>query len=180
MASQRYELLAAEYASLAAKIAGIEAWLRALEAQTNQRFAWDAAIINAIIGAIERTKIRTDDILKLNLQADLYNRRAYQAGGYVTGPAGNDNVPAWLSRGEFVIRQASVQSLGLNMLGALNQSGLGAFSPVVEAVSASAEVIVIALARIEQRLMILTATVERSTDAEQRRAVEARVLRPAA
>lgn len=42
-------------------------------------------------------------------------------GGLVTGPGGVDQVPAWLSAGEFVLKAASVELLGVEQLQALNQ-----------------------------------------------------------
>jgi hypothetical protein len=44
-------------------------------------------------------------------------------GGLVTGPVGTDRVPAWLSAGEFVVREPAVKQVGTGQLEALNRSG---------------------------------------------------------
>jgi hypothetical protein len=43
-------------------------------------------------------------------------------GGYITGPGGptSDSIPAWLSNGEYVVRAASVDRYGLNVMHAIN------------------------------------------------------------
>jgi hypothetical protein len=44
----------------------------------------------------------------------------YGAGGLVTGPAGLDRVPAFLTAGEFVLNRQAVASLGADLLHTLN------------------------------------------------------------
>ncbi len=45
----------------------------------------------------------------------------FAMGGYVTGPSGTDNVPAWLTQGEFVMKQSAVNQIGVPALTALNE-----------------------------------------------------------
>ena len=54
-----------------------------------------------------------------------YSRKAYAVGGYVDGPgtSTSDSVPADLSNGEYVIKAASVDKLGLDALNYLNKTG---------------------------------------------------------
>ena len=47
--------------------------------------------------------------------------RRFAQGGLVSGPAGIDKVPAMLTRGEFVVREAAVRQLGSAFLEALNR-----------------------------------------------------------
>lgn len=46
--------------------------------------------------------------------------KGYATGGTVRGPGGVDNVPAWLTAGEFVIRRQAVARLGTGFLNAIN------------------------------------------------------------
>jgi hypothetical protein len=46
--------------------------------------------------------------------------RRFASGGYVTGPAGLDQVPAFLSAGEFVLRASAVRQIGTAVLTQLN------------------------------------------------------------
>jgi lambda family phage tail tape measure protein len=50
------------------------------------------------------------------------------AGGYIRGPGTgtSDSIPAWLSNGEYVLRAAAVQKLGVGFLNMLNSGGLSA------------------------------------------------------
>lgn len=61
-------------------------------------------------------------------------------GGLVYGAGGIDQVPAWLSAGEFVLRQPVVEKLGVSFLNALNQRGdrPGTAAPVPVATSPAA------------------------------------------
>ena len=49
----------------------------------------------------------------------------YARGGLVGGLPGIDRVPAWLSAGEFVLRPAAVEQLGVAFLQALNDRPQG-------------------------------------------------------
>jgi len=44
----------------------------------------------------------------------------FAEGGFVMGPSGVDQIPAWLTAGEFVLSRASTQRLGTTFLNALN------------------------------------------------------------
>jgi hypothetical protein len=66
--------------------------------------------------------------------------RRFATGGLVTGPAGTDRVPALLTSGEFVLRPAAVQQLGLAFLNAVNQPRPPAAAVSPTASSAPAQV----------------------------------------
>lgn len=55
----------------------------------------------------------------------------FAAGGLVTGPAGMDQVPAWLTSGEFVLNRAATERLGTTLLNSINagRSGLTRTAP---------------------------------------------------
>ena len=55
--------------------------------------------------------------------------RRFASGGYVTGPAGLDQVPAFLSAGEFVLRESAVRQLGTAFLAQLNRGQSPAPAP---------------------------------------------------
>lgn len=50
---------------------------------------------------------------------------AYATGGYIAGPGTgtSDSIPAWLSNGEFVVRAAAVNAVGLDALHEINRRG---------------------------------------------------------
>lgn len=52
----------------------------------------------------------------------------FAQGGLVGGPGGMDNVPAWLTSGEYVIKKEAVKKLGTGFLSMLN-SGVGSMLP---------------------------------------------------
>jgi hypothetical protein len=52
-----------------------------------------------------------------------YGATGFAQGGLVSGRPGLDRVPAMLSAGEFVIREASVRDLGVEFLSVLNNEG---------------------------------------------------------
>ena len=54
----------------------------------------------------------------------------YLAGG---GPSGTDTVPAWLTEGEYVLRKAAVDKLGVPLLDKLNDLGISSSSKTVGA-----------------------------------------------
>ena len=56
-------------------------------------------------------------------------RKKYQFGGAVTGRGGNDNVPAKLTAGEFVMSKSAVNTFGANTFAAMNASGGGTNIP---------------------------------------------------
>lgn len=53
-----------------------------------------------------------------------YGATGYAHGGLVRGRPGLDRIPAMLSAGEFVVRETSVNQLGVQFLTALNEYGL--------------------------------------------------------
>ena len=63
-------------------------------------------VVGLDLGALDGVDDRVDD-LRVVVEAGI--AALFERGGYVQGPAGNDNVPAWLSRGEYVVRRSSVE-----------------------------------------------------------------------
>jgi len=61
----------------------------------------------------------------------LLNRKKYDLGGKVSGPGGVDNVPAWLTDGEFVISKGAVNKYGVGFFESLNAAGGGTNIPTV-------------------------------------------------
>jgi hypothetical protein len=59
----------------------------------------------------------------------------FAAGGYVAGPGTgtSDSIPALLSNGEYVIRAAAVDRIGLGALDRLNHADRGPLPPIVSA-----------------------------------------------
>ena len=57
-------------------------------------------------------------------------RKKYQFGGKVTGRGGNDNVPAKLTAGEYVMSRSAVNTFGANTFASMNASGGGTNRPV--------------------------------------------------
>ncbi len=56
--------------------------------------------------------------------------KKFQFGGKVTGPGGEDKVPAKLTAGEFVMSKSAVKTFGANTFAAMNASGGGTNIPV--------------------------------------------------
>ena len=55
----------------------------------------------------------------------------FKQGGFVSGPAGPDQVPARLTAGEFVMSKGAVEKYGANTLAAMNAAGGGTNIPTV-------------------------------------------------
>jgi len=55
----------------------------------------------------------------------------FKQGGFVSGPAGPDQVPARLTAGEFVMSKGAVQKYGANTLAAMNAAGGGTNIPTI-------------------------------------------------
>ena len=55
----------------------------------------------------------------------------FKQGGFVSGPAGPDQVPARLTAGEFVMSKGAVEKYGVNTLAAMNAAGGGTNIPTV-------------------------------------------------
>ena len=55
----------------------------------------------------------------------------FKQGGFVSGPAGPDQVPARLTAGEFVMSKGAVQKYGVNTLAAMNAAGGGTNIPTI-------------------------------------------------
>ena len=55
----------------------------------------------------------------------------FKQGGFVSGPAGPDQVPAKLTAGEFVMSKGAVQKYGANTLAAMNAAGGGTNIPTI-------------------------------------------------
>lgn len=61
----------------------------------------------------------------------MLSRKNYDLGGKVSGPGGVDNVPAWLTDGEFVISKGAVNKYGVSFFESLNAAGGGTNVPTV-------------------------------------------------
>ena len=55
----------------------------------------------------------------------------FKQGGFVSGPAGVDKVPAKLTAGEFVMSKGAVQKYGVNTLASMNAAGGGTNVPTI-------------------------------------------------
>ena len=55
----------------------------------------------------------------------------FKQGGFVSGPAGPDQVPARLTAGEFVMSKGAVERYGVNTLSAMNAAGGGTNIPTI-------------------------------------------------
>ena len=55
----------------------------------------------------------------------------FKQGGFVSGPAGPDQVPARLTAGEFVMSKGAVEKYGVNTLSAMNAAGGGTNIPTI-------------------------------------------------
>ena len=55
----------------------------------------------------------------------------FKQGGFVSGPAGPDQVPARLTAGEFVMSKGAVEKYGVNTLAAMNSAGGGTNIPTI-------------------------------------------------
>ena len=55
----------------------------------------------------------------------------FKQGGFVSGPAGPDQVPARLTAGEFVMSKGAVEKYGVNTLAAMNAAGGGTNIPTI-------------------------------------------------
>ena len=55
----------------------------------------------------------------------------FKQGGFVSGPAGPDQVPARLTAGEFVMSKGAVEKYGANTLAAMNAAGGGTNIPTI-------------------------------------------------
>lgn len=56
--------------------------------------------------------------------------RKFAQGGYISGPGSgtSDSIPAWLSNGEFVLRSAAVDRIGVGVLNAMNAGAVPRFA----------------------------------------------------
>jgi len=60
---------------------------------------------------------------------EMSEAKGFKQGGFVSGPAGVDKVPAKLTAGEFVMSKGAVQKYGTNTLAAMNAAGGGTNRP---------------------------------------------------
>ena len=67
----------------------------------------------------------------INTYNNLTKIKNYKQGGFVSGPAGIDKVPAKLTAGEFVMSKGAVQKFGVNTLASMNASGGGTNVPTI-------------------------------------------------
>ena len=79
------------------------------------------------------TNLRSDNnVLQTGMNDPLgggFNK--FAQGGFVSGPAGVDKVPARLTAGEFVMSKGAVQKYGANTLASMNAAGGGTNRPTV-------------------------------------------------
>ena len=61
----------------------------------------------------------------------LAEAEGFKQGGFVSGPAGVDKVPAKLTAGEFVMSKGAVQKYGVNTLASMNAAGGGTNVPTI-------------------------------------------------
>lgn len=80
------------------------------------------AAVARIIAAVERAIAALARLRAAQAASGGGGGGGFARGGYVTGPGTetSDSIPAWLSRGEFVIRAAAVRKYGLGLLSAIN------------------------------------------------------------
>jgi hypothetical protein len=62
-------------------------------------------------------------------QYDEEHAQEFATGGSVSGPGGIDNVPAWLTAGEYVVKKSTVDKYGTGFFESLNQGNLGNIMP---------------------------------------------------
>ena len=82
-------------------------------------------------GSVNNMKTSTDMLGIRNNASGLndYGSSRFAQGGFVSGPAGVDKVPARLTAGEFVMSKGAVQKYGTNTLAAMNAAGGGTNRP---------------------------------------------------
>lgn len=85
-------------------------------------------ITRAIMGAIGLgggASVSFGGFGNTNWGASLFSGRLFAAGGYISGPGSgtSDSIPAMLSNGEYVIRSAAVDRIGVAALNRLNKIG---------------------------------------------------------
>ena len=66
-----------------------------------------------------------DKSLSDSSQEDDTPVQEFSTGGFVSGPAGRDRVPAKLTAGEFVMSRGAVQNYGVGTLASMNAAGGG-------------------------------------------------------
>jgi len=87
-------------------------------------------LISAVIGtgllgtALVKNKMK-DKSLSDTSQEDDTPVQEFSTGGFVSGPAGRDRVPAKLTAGEFVMSRGAVQNYGVGTLASMNAAGGG-------------------------------------------------------
>ena len=81
-----------------------------------------------MIGAAENNLRTLKSIKNEAARLTPYFGAGFATGGLVGGPGGIDNVPAWLTSGEYVIRKEAVRKWGTGFLSMLN-NGVGSLLP---------------------------------------------------
>ena len=84
-------------------------------------------------GSVNNMRTSTDMLGLRNNASGLndYGSSRFAQGGFVSGPAGVDKVPARLTAGEFVMSKGAVQKYGTSTLSAMNAAGGGTNRPTV-------------------------------------------------
>jgi hypothetical protein len=81
-------------------------------------------------GSVNNMKTSTDMLqLRNDPLGGGFNK--FKEGGFVSGPAGVDKVPAKLTAGEFVMSKGAVQKYGVDTLASMNAAGGGTNRPTV-------------------------------------------------
>ncbi|WP_151769347.1 phage tail tape measure protein [Acinetobacter junii] len=85
--------------------------------------AWSSAPFPANLPAVALTTAETG-VLQATLQA--FSPQGFATGGHITGKGTgtSDDIPIWASNGEFMIRSAAVEKLGLANLDYINRTGM--------------------------------------------------------
>ena len=83
-------------------------------------------LISAVIGTgLLGTAFVKNKMKDKSLQEDDTPAQEFATGGFVSGPAGRDRVPAKLTAGEFVMSRGAVQNYGVGTLASMNAAGGG-------------------------------------------------------
>lgn len=80
------------------------------------------SLLNSLSGRSVQTTVTTNYQSTGNPGGPFGTRHGVATGGYITGPGTgtSDDIPAWLSNGEFVLKAAAVQRYGVEFLHQLN------------------------------------------------------------
>ena len=83
------------------------------------------ATLVAATGGVAWLMSRKGDPPPSEVEKDDTSVQEFSTGGFVSGPAGRDRVPAKLTAGEFVMSKGAVQNYGVGTLASMNAAGGG-------------------------------------------------------